>query len=141
MELDAEYSGIDLSETMLVKGMDFMSRAGIAVDLALADATRLPYASDAFDVVVSYGAVNGFGDPGAALTEMARVTKQGGVLLFLDEQLYEDAPAIERLYFEKVLSSHDTVHRCPIDLLPESLANAVVYQVYQFYYVCVATKV
>jgi ubiquinone/menaquinone biosynthesis C-methylase UbiE len=141
MELDAQYTGIDLSETMILQGLNHMSREGVAIELALADATHLPFQADTFDVVTSYGAINGMGDPQSALSEMVRVMKKGGVLFFLDEQLYPQASLVERLYFEKVLSGHNTVHKCPVELLPDGLADVTVYQVYQFYYICVAVKV
>ncbi len=37
MKLDADYTGIDLSEKMLQRGAEFMSRMNIGIDFALAD--------------------------------------------------------------------------------------------------------
>ena len=105
MSLDADYTAIDLSETMLKQGSDMMSAAGVPVDLVLGDAMSLPFQDDQFDVVTSYGAVNGLSDPPKAIAEMARVAKPGGVLLFLDEQMYPDATPVQRAYFMKVLSA------------------------------------
>ena len=79
-------------------------------------------------------------DPGKALAEMARVCKKGGLVFFLDEQLYGSATFIERSYFRSVLSSHNVVHSCPVDLLPASLKEVEVKQVYHFYYICTAIK-
>lgn len=140
MSLDAAYTAIDLSETMLKQGGDMMSAAGVPVDLVLGDAMELPFQSDTFDVVLSYGAVNGLTDPAKAIAEMARVAKPGGVLLFLDEQVYDAATPVERAYFRKVLSSHNVIHHCPVESFPPSLTDVVVSQVYQFYYICTARK-
>lgn len=140
MDLDAQYTGIDLSTTMLRRGRTFMAENGIAVDLVLGDAMNLPFQNETFDVVLSYGAVNAITNPAHALAEMSRVAKPGAVLLFLDEQLYEGASPIERLYFNKVLSSHNVIHRCPIDQMPSDLEDIQVFQVYEFYYICVAVK-
>lgn len=140
MALDADYTAIDLSETMLKQGSEMMSKAGVAVDLVLGDAMELPFQDDRFDVVLSYGAVNGLTDPVKAIAEMARVAKPGGVLLFLDEQIYDAATALDRAYFHKVLSSHNVIHRCPVESLPASLTNVRVSQIYQFYYICTARK-
>ena len=140
MELDADYAAIDLSETMLRQGGVMMSRNGVPVDLVLGDAVDLPFQSDRFDVVLSYGAVNGLSDPARAIAEMARVARPGGVLLFLDEQIYEGAPALQRRYFEKVLSGHNVIHRCPVETFPATLTDVRVSQVYEFYYVCTARK-
>lgn len=140
MTLDADYTAIDLSETMLKQGSEMMSAAGVPVDLVLGDAMALPFQDAQFDVVLSYGAVNGLTDPPQAIAEMARVAKPGGVLLFLDEQMYDAATPIQRAYFHKVLSSHNVIHHCPVEAFPESLTDVKVSQVYQFYYICTARK-
>jgi SAM-dependent methyltransferase len=140
MDLDADYTAIDLSETMLKQGSDMMSAAGVPVDLVLGDAMALPFQDGSFDVVTSYGAVNGLTDPPKAIAEMARVAKPGGILLFLDEQMYPAATAVERAYFMKVLSSHNVIHHCPVEAFPPTLTDVRVAQVYQFYYICTARK-
>jgi SAM-dependent methyltransferase len=140
MGLDADYTGLDLSERMILQGQEFMARARVPMDFALGDAARLPFRAETFDVVLNYGAVNGFADPRRALEEMARVTKRGGLVLFLDEQLYEGASAVESLYFKKVLSSHNVIHRCPVEMVPASITGVRVSQVYHFYYICTGYK-
>jgi len=140
MTLDADYTAIDLSETMLKQGLDMMSENSVAVDLVLGDAAELPFQADSFDVVLSYGAVNGLTDPAKAIAEMARVAKPGGLLLFLDEQMYPEASGVESAYFRKVLSSHNVIHHCPVESFPPSFSDVRVSQVYQFYYICTAQK-
>jgi ubiquinone/menaquinone biosynthesis C-methylase UbiE len=140
MSLEAAYTAIDLSETMLKKGQELMAERGIPVDLVLGDALNLPFQSNTFDVVLNYGAVNGMTDPGKALAEMSRVAKPGALLLFLDEQMYANATRIERAYFHRVLSSHNVIHHCPVELLPAEIEDVRVAQVYEFYYICTARK-
>lgn len=140
MKLNADYTGLDLSETMLSQGQEFMARAQVPVDFVLGDAQRLPFVDETFDVVLNYGALNGYADAKAALAEMARVVKPGGVVLYLDEQLYDAASRIEAFYFRRVLSSHNVIHHCPVELMPSSLKDVTVHQVYQFYYICTAVK-
>jgi len=140
MKLNAQYTGLDLSETMLLQGLEFMAEKQVPMDFVLGDATRLPFEPDTFDVVLNYGAINGFTNPRLALEEMARVAKKGGLVLFLDEQLYPRASWIEKQYFNRVLSGHNVIHDCPVASLPPELTNVEVHQVYQFYYLCVATK-
>ena len=140
MDLNAEYTGVDLSETMLRQGLAFMASKRVAMEFALADATNLPFQSETFDIVLNYGAVNAITDPASALQEMSRVAKKGGLVLFYDEQLYGNASLLEKLYFHRVLSSHNVIDRCPIELLPSDLVNIEVHQVYQFYYICFGTK-
>jgi SAM-dependent methyltransferase len=140
MKLNAEYTGVDLSETMLIQGMHFMSANEVPVDFILCDATRLPFDSETFDIVTSYGAVNAYADPKRALEEMVRVTKKGGKILFLDEQLYQSASWFERAYYKYVLTAHNTIDRCPVDMLPKQLEDTQVHQVYEFLYICTARK-
>jgi len=140
MELDASYTGVDLSGTMLRKGQELMSDRKIPVDLILGDAMRLPFASNTFDVVLNYGAINGMAEPAKALSEMVRVAKPGGRILFLDEQMYVQASAVEKLYFNKVLSGHNVIHHCPVEFLPNNVADVEVSQIYEFYYICTARK-
>lgn len=140
MNLDADYTGLDLSETMLLQGQKLMAEREVPVELVLGDATRLPFADATFDIVLNYGALNGFTNPKLALEEMARVARPRALVLFLDEQLYERASFVERLYFRKVLSSHNVIHRCPVDLIPASLSDITVHQVYHFYYICTCYK-
>ncbi len=140
MNLNADYTGLDLSETMLLQGQELMKERQVPVELVLGDATRLPFANDTFDIVLNYGALNGFTNPKLALEEMARVAKPRALVLFLDEQLYARATFVERLYFRKVLSSHNVIHRCPVELIPASLSDITVHQVYHFYYICTGYK-
>jgi SAM-dependent methyltransferase len=140
MQLDAEYTGLDLSETMLLQGQALMACRNVPMNFVLADAAHLPFQDETFDVALNYGALNGYEQPKLALDEMARVTKSGGLVLILDEQLYDHASAVQKLYFKKVLSSHNVIHHCPVELLPASLRDIKVRQVYQFYYICTAYK-
>ena len=140
MALDAEFVGVDLSETMLLQGMRFMSEKQVPMKFALADAANLPFESETFDIVLSYGAMNALNDPRLALSEMARVAKRGALVLILDEQLREGASWVERTYFDKVLSGYEIIHECPVDMFPPTLQRVKVMQVYEFFYVCTCYK-
>jgi ubiquinone/menaquinone biosynthesis C-methylase UbiE len=50
------------------------------VDVQQASADRLPYSDDEFDVVLAQLVIHFLKDPVAGVTEMARVTKHGGVV-------------------------------------------------------------
>lgn len=74
--------GCDFSVPMLQAGQ--AKRAGQPISACAGDASRLPFAAAAVDVVtIGYGWRN-FPDPAAALTELARVLRPGGELLILD---------------------------------------------------------
>jgi SAM-dependent methyltransferase len=53
--------------------------------LAWAEGEHLPYEDYSFDASYTIGGFNYFGDHGAALREMRRVTRPGGVIVVADE--------------------------------------------------------
>ena len=53
--------------------------------LVLGEAESLPFTDNAFDNVLSFGAINYFSDPLKSLQEMARVVKPGGLVVITDE--------------------------------------------------------
>ena len=81
---DVRLTAVDLSPGMLRHARARAAGLGLAVDLREADATSLPFADDAFDTVVCTLAVCSVGDRGAALDEMVRVLRPGGLLLLVD---------------------------------------------------------
>jgi ubiquinone/menaquinone biosynthesis C-methylase UbiE len=141
MQLNAEYTGLDLSEVMLAQCQTLLRKSNVSVDLVVGNAADLPFSDNYFDIVTNYGAVNGYSDIEKALAEMSRVTKSGGLILFLDEQMYQGASLIERIYFKKVISSHCTIRHAPVELLPSNVENIHVEQVYEFYYICTCNKI
>jgi ubiquinone/menaquinone biosynthesis C-methylase UbiE len=121
---EGRLAAMDLSGLVLGKARSFARRRGIAVALAQADAAALPYATATFDAVVHYGALNQFGDgTKAAIDEILRVTKPGGLVVLLDEGL----PASRRdgwwgrLLIRKnpLFASHPPVHLLPPGSRPE----------------------
>jgi SAM-dependent methyltransferase len=75
--------GVDIARTRLE---DCLHRFPImAGRLTWAEGERLPYADASFDACFTIGGFNYFGDHLAALREMRRVTRPGGVLVVADE--------------------------------------------------------
>ncbi len=74
----------DINEAMLKVGRDRLANDGLATPNALADAEKLPFADESFDLVsVAFGLRN-MTHKDSALAEMARVLKPGGRLLVLE---------------------------------------------------------
>ncbi|MBD2527289.1 class I SAM-dependent methyltransferase [Nostoc sp. FACHB-133] len=75
--------GIDISEEMLaiakLKCSDYPE-----VSFQMASASRLPFDSNSFDVIVSANSFHYFDEPLAALKEMRRVLKPDGEVVILD---------------------------------------------------------
>jgi SAM-dependent methyltransferase len=73
----------DLSAGQLAHSLEIDAARGTDVPLVQADATRLPFAADTFDIVcAAYGAVPFVADSAAVMREAARVLKPGGRWVF-----------------------------------------------------------
>ena len=78
--------GVDLSEAMLGRGRRNLAAAGVAdrVVVALARGEQLPFADASFDAVGFTDLLRYVPDPAAAIGELARVLRPGGVLANLE---------------------------------------------------------
>lgn len=85
--------GIDRSPAMLEAGLGALAAARgearrgarpFALDLAVAEARRLPFPDRAFDLVVSNSLLHHLADPAAVLNEIARVVRSSGRVLLRD---------------------------------------------------------
>jgi demethylmenaquinone methyltransferase/2-methoxy-6-polyprenyl-1,4-benzoquinol methylase len=69
---------------MLSTAPEKARRAGLDVKFEIADATKLAYSDDSFDVTsISFG-IRNVHDPIKAVSEMARVTRNGGRVMILE---------------------------------------------------------
>lgn len=82
VDQDVSYVGVDISDTMLRRTTDAARRRGTSaqVEVRRADVGALPFDDAGFDLVVSLTGLHCFPDPPAAIAEMARVLRPGGVL-------------------------------------------------------------
>jgi len=79
---DVAYVAADISSTMLDRTLRAAERRGVAdqVTTVAADVADLPFEDGGFDLVVTFTGLHCFPDPHAAVAEMARVLRPGGVL-------------------------------------------------------------
>jgi SAM-dependent methyltransferase len=90
--------GTDFSATALqiARGKS-VQNGGVRLELIQADAQNLPYADESFDVVVSCETIEHLPHPCAALKEMARICRAGG-LLYLTTPNYFNAMGLYYFY-------------------------------------------
>ncbi|SHN29752.1 class I SAM-dependent methyltransferase [Streptomyces yunnanensis] len=95
---------LDLTREMLEQGQRLATAAGLRnATFTLADAARLPYLDDQFDLVVCRLALHQVADPAAMVREMVRVTRPGGrigvtdMIADEDSELAEETNRLERL--------------------------------------------
>ena len=74
----------DINEAMLKVGRDRLANEGLITPNALADAEKLPFASESFDIVTVAFGLRNMTHKDVALAEMARVLKPGGRLFVLE---------------------------------------------------------
>lgn len=76
----AKAHGVDLTEEAVRHVEERLKVYGLrAEDIRVADAERLPYPDEAFDLVYSWGVLHHTTDPVAAIREAVRVLRKGGV--------------------------------------------------------------
>jgi ubiquinone/menaquinone biosynthesis C-methylase UbiE len=85
----ATVTGIDMDPVRIEHAKTYHNVSGVQYDLG--NAESLPYPDATFDKVVSVCALEHFGDPQRAVSEMARVLKPGGTLvLHVDSFSYRE---------------------------------------------------
>jgi len=80
LKAGAVATGVDLSSASLERAQQRCKMAGYVSDQVVADAERLPFPDDSFDIVYSYGVMHHSPDPAQCVREARRVLKPGGAL-------------------------------------------------------------
>jgi ubiquinone/menaquinone biosynthesis C-methylase UbiE len=81
MERGVRVTGVDISAKMIGRLQDKLSSAHTVPDLLLGDATRLPFADNAFRAIVMSHVFHVVSDVERALDEIVRLIAPGGVFL------------------------------------------------------------
>jgi SAM-dependent methyltransferase len=76
--------GLDVSPDPLDEARELARRSDVAVEFTVGDTYALAYPDDTFDVVHAHQVLQHLTDPVAALREMARVTRAGGLIAVRD---------------------------------------------------------
>jgi ubiquinone/menaquinone biosynthesis C-methylase UbiE len=86
-------SGVDPSPELLGRAQDALLRSGRSANFANGIAEALPFESSSFDSVVTTFTLCSVQDPTAALSEVRRVLRPGGRLIFLEHGKAPDPAA------------------------------------------------
>jgi SAM-dependent methyltransferase len=74
----ADYTGVDLTEAAVDLARKRFASAGLQGEFRVADAEKLDFADESFDVVYSHGVLHHTPDIESAISEIHRVLKTGG---------------------------------------------------------------
>ena len=130
-----ELVGLDLSMGMLEQCKKKLRRYEQTTLLVQANAERLPFADQSFDVVFHVGGINLFDRPAEAVREMVRVARPGSLILYCDEtskvvkDLYQKNP-LTRAACKDISSQFDPRQWVPegaIDTVYEEIPNGRMY--------------
>ncbi|MBZ0252857.1 MAG: bifunctional 2-polyprenyl-6-hydroxyphenol methylase/3-demethylubiquinol 3-O-methyltransferase UbiG, partial [Candidatus Methylomirabilis sp.] len=90
-------TGLDASAEAIAAATRHAEESALGIDYHLARGEDIPFADDAFDVVLLCGVLEQVAEIDAVLAEVARVLKKGGVLLFSDFNRTERSRAMVSL--------------------------------------------
>lgn len=85
-------TGLDIVPAMLEQAKRLQTEKGLAnLDWALGESTVLPFADNSFDRIVTRFSFHHYLEPQAAIVEMVRVCKPGGIVVIADVSPRPDA--------------------------------------------------
>ncbi|NOV30125.1 class I SAM-dependent methyltransferase [Methylomonas sp. ZR1] len=117
---EGELHAQDFSLAMVKKSSDINKFNNLC--FSVSNAKSLPYASRYFDAVYHFGGINLFGDIGKAISEMERVCKIGGKVLFGDEGI---ASHLRGTPYAEIAINNNRLwaSNAPLDALPYNADN------------------
>jgi len=74
--------GLDIDEELLREAADHLREQGTEAELCHGDVRRMPFADEAFDVVIDFGTLYHIASPHLALGEITRVLAPGGTFVY-----------------------------------------------------------
>jgi ubiquinone/menaquinone biosynthesis C-methylase UbiE len=121
---------VELSEEMLhlakSKLQDSYPKESVNnISYSLADVAKLPFPDNHFDAVFHFGGINTFPDSKAAVSELNRVVKEGGKVVFGDESI--PAWLRENELANKLMDYNSQYkHHLPLEILEENSKDVTV---------------
>lgn len=132
----AEYFGIDVSYGQLRRCRQLQSRYRFDIELFQAEAERLPFADETFDVVFNVASINYMEDRKKAIDEMFRVARPGARMMIADETV-KAARAHNRLpIYRGFFNSSKEPLGPPVELLPNHATDVRLTEIRNGLYFC-----
>lgn len=113
----------DISQHMLLSGFQryqsLLDNPELKIYYSVSDATNLPYQENYFDMAYHFGGINLYPSIKAGISEMNRVVRAGGKVLFGDEGM---APWVKSSEIGKMLINNNPLYQFnpPLEHLPET---------------------
>ena len=117
----------DYSSQMLLSAVErsngVYGLADFNIEFSVSDATNLPFSDGFFDAVFHFGGLNLFPNIGRGISEMDRVVKSGGRVVFGDEGL---APWLRNTTYGKMIINNNSLcdFEAPLNYLPTTAREA-----------------
>lgn len=74
--------GLDIDDELLAEAADRLQENGVKGELYGGDVREMPFADDAFDVIIDFGTLYHISKPEAALAEIVRVLAPAGAFVY-----------------------------------------------------------
>jgi ubiquinone/menaquinone biosynthesis C-methylase UbiE len=132
---DFETYGVDISGSMLRRCAGNLKKWKIETDLFLAQAERLPFKAETFDVVFHLGAINFFSDKKGAIEEMIRVARPQSKIVLADES-EKALKVLDKFLLQLWIGRRETVVP-PVDLVPQTMLDVRLDAIWRGYGYCI----
>jgi SAM-dependent methyltransferase len=112
----------ELSPRLLAKAVDKLTGMPVPIEFSVANGSYLPFPDNSFDAAHHFGGINTFADIPRCLSELARVVRPGGKVVFGDEGL---GPWLKETEFGKIMANSNPLLNCdvPLSSLPPTAAE------------------
>ena len=111
-----DYAG-EMLLSAVKRSNELYGLADYNIEFSISDATNLPFDDDLFDAVFHFGGLNLFSDIAAGISEMDRVVKDGGRVVFGDEGL---APWLKNTDYGRMIVNNNPLlnFSVPLEHIP-----------------------
>jgi ubiquinone/menaquinone biosynthesis C-methylase UbiE len=108
---------LDISPAMLAKAQQRLGRGTLNVEFIVGNACLLPFGANYFDALYCFAGVGHFPDLRAGLSEMARVVRPGGRVVFCEKNV---PPWLRNTEYGKILINNNPMFAdtAPLSLIP-----------------------